>query len=153
MGRILIIAKGISQALARQLTPPTNRERTARSFLLALLGQKTWRHPLISEFDVKQEIAKINKMSLTPLGKARRLLRLARRVRVATQKLIHLSGALMQDSYGEQSVSLHAAAKRLTAIHDDVRMQARALLDLEKQPLAFNYVAPGTAYPAWNLAD
>lgn len=79
---------------------------------------------MVAEFDIRQEMAEIEATSLTPQQKARSLLRLARRVRDAAQKLAEGAAHLVQDDMPEQAMRLRQAMSRLVDLASEIRAKA-----------------------------
>ena len=107
---------------------------------------------MVTEFEIRREFLRISSSDHAPLRKARLLLRLARKVRSGIFRLASLKDALMQDCMNEQAARMHDAAKRLTALHDEIRRRASEILG-GKHAHGFEYNARNAAYPAWTVRD
>lgn len=83
---------------------------------------------MVTEFEIRREIAAIDSSSIDGVRKARKLLRLARRVQNGALTLAHLSLRKLQEGDGDAAARFRTAARRLVDLHDEIRVSARATL-------------------------
>lgn len=83
---------------------------------------------MVTEFEIRRELATVESLRLDGLKKARRLLRIARRVRAGAFKMAHLSLVKLQEGDAESAARFRTAARRLVDLHDEIRGNAGATL-------------------------
>jgi hypothetical protein len=83
---------------------------------------------LVTEFEIRRELATIETTRLTGMTKARRLLRIAKRVRAGALTLAHLSLRKLQEGDGDSAARFRIAARRLVDLHDEIRTHAQNCL-------------------------
>jgi coenzyme F420-reducing hydrogenase alpha subunit len=83
---------------------------------------------LVTEFEIRRELAAIESSRLDGVTKVRRLLRIAKRVRSGALTLAHLSLRKLQEGDGDSAARFRAAARRLVDLHDEIRVNARTTL-------------------------
>ena len=83
---------------------------------------------MVTEFEIRRELSAIDSAALDSLSKARRLLRLAKRVQDGALTLAHLSLRKLQEGDGEAAARFRAAARRLVDLHEEIRVNARTTL-------------------------
>ena len=91
---------------------------------------------MVTEFEIRRELAAIESQRLDGLTKARRLLKIARRVRAGALTLAHLSLRKLQEGDGDSAARFRAAARRLVDLHDEIRHGAEATLrpEMDHEP-------------------
>ena len=89
---------------------------------------------LVTEFEIRRELATIESLRLDGITKARRLLKIAKRVRAGALTLAHLSLRKLQDGDGESAARFRAAARRLVDLHDEIRGTAKTTLTSASEP-------------------
>lgn len=87
---------------------------------------------MVTEFEIRRELAAVESMRLDGLAKARRLLKIARRVRTGAFKMAHLSLVKLQEGDAESAARFRTAGRRLVDLHDEIRANAGAILRAEK---------------------
>lgn len=83
---------------------------------------------MVTEFEIRRELAAVESMRLVGLTKARRLLRIARRVRSGAFKMAHLSLVKLREGDAESAARFRTAGRRLVDLHDEIRGNAGAIL-------------------------
>ena len=108
---------------------------------------------MLSEFNVRAEASHVEALEVRPMRKARMLLAIAKKVKLAARRLTLLS----QYHYREGNVLIAArfreAAQRLCNVHEDVRDRAVLALRPASRSLGYGYAPRDKAYPAWKLCD
>ncbi len=83
---------------------------------------------LVTEFEIRRELAAIESAGTVGLVKTRQLLKIARKVREGAFKLAHMSLRKLQEGDDDSAARFRAAARRLVDLHDEIRAQARDCL-------------------------
>lgn len=83
---------------------------------------------MVTEFEIRRELATVESTRVTGLAKARRLLRIARKVRAGAFKMAHLSLVKLREGDAESAARFRTAGRRLVDLHDEIRANAGAIL-------------------------
>lgn len=83
---------------------------------------------MVTEFEIRREIAAVERERLHGPAKARRLLRIAQRVRRGAMALGHMSFRTLQNGDGEGAARFRTAARRLVELHEEIQHTARMAL-------------------------
>ncbi len=103
---------------------------------------------MLTVFDVRRQLAEIERLSLHPMRKARKLLAIARLVRREARKLGHGVAILSRDCMDDQAERLRKAMQRLADLNREVMDRARQVLADARHPgPAYEPIIPFPAQP------
>ncbi len=108
---------------------------------------------MITEFRIRQELEAIGRLPDPSTKRARRLLRLARRVREGAVNLRRLSHWSSGCGDGAGEVRFHNAMQHLIELHDQIREQARAEFADRRAKFSFDQAPTADAFPRWQLCS
>lgn len=108
---------------------------------------------MLSEFNVRAEVSHIEALDVSPLQKARMLLKVAKRVKAAARRLAMLSQHHYRIEDPLCGARFREAAQRLVDMHAEVRTRAAGCLRGTPKHVGYGYTPSGNAYPTWNVAE
>lgn len=79
---------------------------------------------MVTEFEIRREVASITSTPMAPMRRVRRLLRVAKKVHSGAITLATLSLRALQGGDEAASTRFREAARRLVELHDEIRSQA-----------------------------
>lgn len=123
--------EGYLLARTRQLTSQAHRERHVGSGYDGPTPPRKTDHGgqrLVTEFEIRRELAAIDTSRFVGLGKARRLIRIARKVRSGAFAMAHMSLRKLREGDDDSAARFRLAARRLVDLHDEIRDQAKECL-------------------------
>jgi len=83
---------------------------------------------LVTEYEIRRELSAIDAARLSGFTRARRMLRIAKRVHGGALTLAHLSLRALQEGDNDAAARFRIAARRLVELHDEIRTDARQAL-------------------------
>ena len=96
---------------------------------------------MLTEYDIRRRMTEIERSSIHPLRKARKLLAMARKVRMDVRKISHCVAILSRDCMEEQADRMRKAMQRLVRLNREVRDVAKRALIRARQTRV-SYDAP-----------
>jgi len=100
-----------------------------------------------SEFDIRKEIERIEGSELTPISKARELVKLSKNIRVYARRMNRGAGILHEDDDHEGAERIQQTLNCLKRLQEETRLAAFRVLKDKPQALGFEAVPEREAYP------
>src|SRR3954464_5046000 len=92
---------------------------------------------MLTEFEVRRQVASIDASNESPEHKARMLLRLGRSLRIQAQALVHAQAVAQRASNRNAAAHMERMARSARTLHEEVRANALSTLTAQK-PLRFS---------------